>query len=156
MNKDIWVEKFCKEAAPVIFQAFKPSKMLIFGSRIKGNATANSDLDVIVVSDHFNTVPFIKRMALLSTKARFPKHVDYLCYTSEEFERVKISSAVIQEALQTCQEVEKDFSEAGQLRGGLLTAFEKKAVSTERQNRPIKKPKQKPRQAKAKRSRQNR
>jgi len=44
-NKDIWVEKFCKEAAPVIFQAFKPSKMLIFGSRIKGNATANSDLD---------------------------------------------------------------------------------------------------------------
>jgi len=105
MNKDIWVEKFRQEVVPIIFQDFKPAKVLIFGSRIKGNATANSDLDVIVVSDHFNTIPFIKRMALVSTKARFPKHVDYLCYTPEEFERVKISSAVIQEALQACQEV---------------------------------------------------
>jgi predicted nucleotidyltransferase len=105
MAKDLWVEKFQREVVPLLFQEFKPSKVFIFGSRIKGNATANSDLDVIVVSDHFNTVPFIKRMTLLSIKARFPKHVDYLCYTPEEFERVKISSAVIQDALQMCQEV---------------------------------------------------
>jgi len=54
------------------------------------------------------------------------------------------------------EQVEKDFSEAGQLRDRLLTAFENKAESTERQDRPFKKQKQKPRQAKTKRSRQNR
>jgi hypothetical protein len=108
MNKmidDIWVEKFKKEAVPLLFQEFKPSKVLIFGSRMKGTATADSDIDAIIVSDHFNKIPFMQRMALLLKKVRFPKHIDYLCYTPEEFERIKISSAIIQDAIQECQEV---------------------------------------------------
>ncbi|MDZ7292884.1 MAG: nucleotidyltransferase domain-containing protein [candidate division KSB1 bacterium] len=102
MVEEIWVERYRREIIPLIFREFKPSKVLIFGSRIKGAATPDSDLDVIIVSDHFTKIPFIKRMALLLTKARFPKHVDYLCYTPEEFERIQISSAIIQQALQEC------------------------------------------------------
>jgi predicted nucleotidyltransferase len=38
---------------------------LLFGSRIKGTATENSDIDVIVVSNAFATIPFIERMSLI-------------------------------------------------------------------------------------------
>lgn len=35
---------------------------------------------------------------------RFPKHVDYLCYTPEEFERIKDSSSIVEDALEECIE----------------------------------------------------
>ena len=33
-------------------------------------------------------------------KVRFARHIDFLCYTPAEFERIQQTSAVIQEALQ--------------------------------------------------------
>ncbi len=77
---------------------FKPLKVVMFGSRITGRATEASDLDVIIVSKEFQEIPFVKRMGELLKAARFPKHVDYFCYTPEEFERVKDSSAIIEQA----------------------------------------------------------
>ncbi len=97
---DIWIERFRKEALPKIVQHTQPLRVLIFGSRIKGNATEDSDIDVIIISDSFKNIPFIRRMERVLKAVRFPKHVDYLCYTPEEFERIKHASSIIEDALE--------------------------------------------------------
>ena len=97
---DLWIEKFKKEALPIIVKVIKPSRLLFFGSRATGNADENSDIDVIIISDMFKDIPFIKRMEKIIKLTRFPKHVDYLCYTPEEFKNIKETSLIIDNALE--------------------------------------------------------
>jgi predicted nucleotidyltransferase len=73
---------------------------LLFGSRIKGTADENSDIDVIVVSNAFANIPFIERMSLILKMIRFPKHIDFICYSPEEFARLKNKSSVLVDALE--------------------------------------------------------
>ncbi|GAB4335036.1 MAG: hypothetical protein Kow0099_07380 [Candidatus Abyssubacteria bacterium] len=42
---DKWIQRFQEEALPLISKEIKPSRVLIFGSRIKGSATEESDID---------------------------------------------------------------------------------------------------------------
>lgn len=41
--RDPWIEKFKKEAAPKIAKEFKPEKIILFGSRVRGTAREDSD-----------------------------------------------------------------------------------------------------------------
>jgi predicted nucleotidyltransferase len=97
---DPWVERYKQEVLPKLIAVLKPRRILLFGSRASGNARPDSDLDVIIVSETFAGIPFVKRMAYVLSIARFPKHVDYLCYTREEFDRIKDTSSVVQSALE--------------------------------------------------------
>ncbi len=99
MRQDRWVERFVEEVLPKLDRVFKPSLVVIFGSRVRGDADEESDLDVIVVSKAFADIPFLKRMPLLLRLADFAKHIDFLCYTPEEFAKLKGSSSVISRAL---------------------------------------------------------
>ena len=101
---DPWIERFTKEALPVIIKELKPSRILFFGSRVTGNATEDSDIDVIIISDYFKEIPFVIRMEKILKLTRFPKHVDYFCYTPEEFMNVKVSSTVIENVLENFME----------------------------------------------------
>jgi len=76
-----------------------------FGSYARGDWGVGSDLDVIIVAEAFARIPFVKRMAYVLGLARFPKHVDYLCYTREEFARIKETSSVVHSALDGCAEL---------------------------------------------------
>ena len=100
MMNDLWIERFNKEVLPLIVTEFKPVKVMFFGSRVSGGASEDSDIDVIVISEDFIDIPFVKRMGMILKLARFPKHVDYLCYTPEEFSNVKNNSVVIEDALE--------------------------------------------------------
>ncbi len=102
---DPWLEKFQKQALPKIVKEFKPLKVIIFGSRVRSAAKKNSDIDVIIISSFFAHIPFLKRMPLVLRKVPFQKHVDYICYTVEEYEKIKTESSVIMEALQDSIEV---------------------------------------------------
>jgi len=95
---DKWIEKF-KEVIPVL-QKINPSEIIIFGSRARGDAKEDSDIDVIVVSDYFKGIPFLKRMPMLLRMIDFEKHIDFLCYTKDEFERIKDNSVIVSSALQ--------------------------------------------------------
>ncbi len=97
---DYWIERFKKEALPKIIEEFHPEKVFLFGSRIKGEAREESDIDVILVAKAFSKIPFLKRMPMVIRKTRFPKHVDYICYSPEEFERIKQTSSVVMDALE--------------------------------------------------------
>jgi predicted nucleotidyltransferase len=76
MNADTWLERFKREVLPKIIAELKPEKKILFGSRIKGTADENSDIDVIVVSNAFANIPFIERMSLIQKMIRFPKHIE--------------------------------------------------------------------------------
>ena len=58
--------------SPKIIAELRPEKILLFGSRIKGTADENLDIDVIVVSNAFANTPFIERMSLILKMIRFP------------------------------------------------------------------------------------
>jgi predicted nucleotidyltransferase len=75
--------------------ALTAEMVIIFGSRVLGTPVAESDIDVVVISRYFAKISFLKRMPLLLKEIPFPKHVDYLCYTPEEFEKLKASSTII-------------------------------------------------------------
>ena len=100
MKKDNIILNFKKNILPRIIKEYNPKEVIIFGSRIKGTSTLNSDLDVIIVSKSFQDTPFIERMPLLLKKFDFPRHLDYICYTPEEFERMKDTSSLIIDALE--------------------------------------------------------
>ncbi len=97
--RDEVVDLFITSALPTIVERLQPELVLVFGSRVRGEAHAGSDLDVIVVAQAFADIPFLKRMPMLLRLARFPRHIDFLCYTPEEFEQVRSVSAVVNDAL---------------------------------------------------------
>ncbi len=103
---DRWLERYQREAVPVIRRVFGATRIILLGSRVKARASEDSDIDVILVSASFENVPFLKRMPMVLERVPFPKHVAYMCYTPEEFERIKHESAIITDALQECLELD--------------------------------------------------
>lgn len=102
---DKWIKKFRGEALPKLMEEFSPERVIFFGSRAQGNAKRDSDIDIIIISPHFEDIPFLKRMPLVLRKVPFPKHVDYICYTKEEYDRIKNESSVIMDALENSLEI---------------------------------------------------
>lgn len=96
---DELIRLFIRKALPKIKQKLQPQVVLLFGSRVKGDSSKESDLDVLIVSDYFQSEPFLGRMPFMIRILHFPWPIDFLCYTSEEFEEIKDSSVIVQEAL---------------------------------------------------------
>jgi predicted nucleotidyltransferase len=99
--KDKWLQRFKNEVVPILVKEFKPENVIVFGSRVTGNANKDSDIDVVIIAQSFKGIPFIKRMPMALRKARFPKHIDYICYTPNEFDNIKNKSSLIIDALET-------------------------------------------------------
>jgi uncharacterized protein len=53
-----WLESFLK----VIKEKYQPEKVLIFGSRARGDHFLESDVDMIIVSPKFEGINWIKRI----------------------------------------------------------------------------------------------
>lgn len=96
---DMWLEKFKQGVVPKLMEEFEPKKILLFGSRIKGEASEDSDIDVIIVSNVFVNIPFVKRMPLILKTIRFDKHIDFICYSPIEFQKIQSTSSIIMDAL---------------------------------------------------------
>lgn len=97
---NFWIEKFKNEALPKLIHDFKPETILLFGSHVKATANEDSDIDVIIVSKAFSNIPFLKRMPMILKKVRFEKHIDYICYSPKEFQKIKNRSSVVMDALE--------------------------------------------------------
>ncbi len=98
MNGDPWLDRFVNKVLPILQAELDPETVLLFGSRVNGTATEHSDIDVVVLSRKFREIPLLKRMPMLLRMIRFEKHVDYLCYTPEEFALLKDQSVILREA----------------------------------------------------------
>jgi len=76
-----------------------PEKIILFGSRARGDALKNSDYDVIVVSNKFKDVPFPKRLMDIEEAYTGKEPIESLAYTPDEFERMKKQSYVVAAAV---------------------------------------------------------
>ncbi|MGO8815461.1 MAG: nucleotidyltransferase domain-containing protein [Terriglobia bacterium] len=66
-----------------IVQAVQPDKIILFGSRARGNARPDSDIDLLVIQD--SKVPGYRRdAALYLALAGLNAPVDLITYTPEE------------------------------------------------------------------------
>ncbi|HEV8131640.1 MAG TPA: nucleotidyltransferase domain-containing protein [Acidobacteriota bacterium] len=62
-------------------------ELYVFGSRAKNEHLTWSDYDVCVVSSHFRSLPFWKRMELVLGCWEGERAVEPVCFTPEEFQR---------------------------------------------------------------------
>ncbi len=74
-------------------------KLILFGSRAKGNYHKWSDIDLIIVSPKFRKLNFFKRGAKMYDYWNLNYPVDFLCYTPEEFKILKKQITIVREAL---------------------------------------------------------
>ena len=81
------VERFRLDYLPRLVEKFRPAKVLVFGSRARGDALKHSDLDLLVVSDAFADIRWLDRSIRVLDEVPIPFGVELLCYTPEEYAR---------------------------------------------------------------------
>ncbi len=79
---------------------FPVRRLILFGSRARGNARRFSDVDLIVVSPRFRKLNSIERGARMYDYWDMDYPVDFLCYTPEEFRRMKDRPTLVREAVE--------------------------------------------------------
>ncbi len=78
---------------------FKPERVVLFGSRARGDYLKHSDYDIIVVSSSFEGIHFLDRLTMLFNLWDYDFDLDILAYTPKEFEAKKREIGVVNEAV---------------------------------------------------------
>ena len=73
--------------------------MILFGSRAKNNNSKYSDFDIIIISNKFKGINRLDRPYGLYLKWNINRPVDFLCYTPEEFNKLKKQITIVREAV---------------------------------------------------------
>ncbi|MDD5615857.1 MAG: nucleotidyltransferase domain-containing protein [Candidatus Methanoperedens sp.] len=73
-------------------KGLKVSKIILFGSQVKGKTTEESDVDILIISEDFSGKDIFERARLtkyaeIMTLKKFMMPLDIVTLTSEEFER---------------------------------------------------------------------
>ena len=83
----------------------KIERMYFFGSMAYGKPSKYSDIDLIVVSKKFTGKGLLNRAPNLYIKWNLNYPVDFLCYTPEEFNKLKKQVTIIREAVKNGIEI---------------------------------------------------
>lgn len=79
--------KIADKFASRIRKAYSPERIILFGSRARGDNFRTSDFDFIIVSDKFRGTPFLERPSEIYDFWDEAVDVEAICYTPEEFKR---------------------------------------------------------------------
>ncbi len=74
-------------------------RIIFFGSRASGKSYKDSDIDLIIVSKSFRGKKFRYRAIGFYDYWNLNYPVDFLCYTPEEFNKLKKQITIVSEAL---------------------------------------------------------
>ena len=99
-EQDPKVRIFIGETLPRLRPRFASLRAVIFGSRARGDALSTSDLDVILVSPTFRSIPFLKRAVAVLETLDYPAGLELLCYTPEEFAAKRDEYGIVRVALE--------------------------------------------------------
>jgi uncharacterized protein len=81
--------RFVKEFRRKLVNNFALKKLILFGSRARGDFREDSDFDLIVVSDEFGKCKEFGRLGSIGKYWGYEYSVDMICLTMREFERWK-------------------------------------------------------------------
>lgn len=77
----------------------RPQRVLLFGSRARGDNRPDSDYDLLVVSDRFGSIPWVRRAALVTILWDLPLDVEPICLTPGEYRRRRNEISIVGEAV---------------------------------------------------------
>jgi predicted nucleotidyltransferase len=78
---------------------FRPVKIILFGSKARGDDWKRSDYDFIIVSPTFAGMHWLDRISRVIRLWESTSDIDVLPYTPEEFEDKKKNSSIVRMAL---------------------------------------------------------
>lgn len=77
----------------------KPERVVLFGSRARGEQRETSDYDLLIVAKRFRGVPWIERAPLVIRLWDMPLDVEPICLTPGEFRRRSEELSIVGEAV---------------------------------------------------------
>jgi len=86
-------------------QRNKISKLYLFGSMASEQTHGSSDVDLIVVANRFRGKGLLERAPRLHMNWTLDYPVDFLCYSPEEFDRLKNQITIVKEAVENGIEI---------------------------------------------------
>lgn len=99
------MHKYLKKLLVKIKKKFNIKKVILFGSRAKGDYFLDSDVDLLLVSPDFEGIFFSDRIGDIIYEWEGPVDLEPLCYTPEEFEKKKKKIGIVKEAIKTGIEI---------------------------------------------------
>ncbi len=85
---------------------YRVERLILFGSRARGDHLLASDVDLIIVSPDFAGVPFLRRVRDVVALWESDLDLEVLPYTPEEFERKKGEIGIVAIAAREGVEIE--------------------------------------------------
>ncbi len=74
---------------------FRIEKLILFGSRARGDHLKESDIDLVVISSDFAGMDFLERIRRIARLWEGALRLEPLCYTPEEFAQRKGELSII-------------------------------------------------------------
>ena len=100
MGKKEFIIKKLKEFLNRLNKDINIEKIFLFGSRASDSFRKDSDIDLVIVSSDFEDMNFIERGARMYNYWNLDYPVDFLCYTPEEFNKLKKEITIVKKAVQ--------------------------------------------------------
>lgn len=102
-NKRIkkWLDNFKKK----LIKKYDPEKIILFGSRARGESLIESDIDLIIVSEKFKNIKWPIRLGKVAELWEGTIAIEPLCYTPEEFEKKKKQIGIVQQAIKEGKDI---------------------------------------------------
>jgi len=94
------IVKYLKEFKYTLSKDVPIERIIFFGSRAKGKFHPDSDIDLVIVSSKFRRLNFFERGAKMYDYWDINYPVDFLCYTPEEFNKLKKQITILREAVE--------------------------------------------------------
>ncbi len=92
-------DRLAEEFAGRVKKKYADARVLLFGSRARQDQLNDSDYDFIIVSDQFQGIPFVERMAQFQSLWKAKPLLETLCYTPKEFEKKRKQIGIVSTAL---------------------------------------------------------
>ena len=89
-----------KEFITALKKDYDIDRIIFFGSRAVGKPHKDSDIDLIIVSDDFEDLNFFERGASMYNYWPWLIPVDFICYTTKEFNILKKRISIVKAALE--------------------------------------------------------
>ena len=105
MDRKKIIEDELRDFKKTVNKNLSISNMYFFGSRATGKPHRYSDIDLIIVSPKFRRLDFFKRGAKMYDYWNIDYPVDFLCYTPEEFNKLRKQATIIREAVEEGTEI---------------------------------------------------